>query len=74
MTFIGPKNKEIAVRLLDAASKAGLPSSAVKTVNGGFEVPEEVVEIFEAKPKRKAASKSKAEAVPEADDKKEGND
>jgi ornithine carbamoyltransferase len=74
MVFIGPKNKEVASKLLAAAAEAGLSPKVVVAKTDGFEVPQEVVDIFEGKTKKKSTRKSKAEAVPEADDSKEGND
>jgi len=76
MTFIGPKNKELASKLLDAARVVDAPASSVKSVLNGFEVPQEVADAFDEMekppaPKKTTTTKSKATAKSSADDKKE---
>lgn len=44
-TFYGPRSRENARLLLDAAKELGYPSSVVKTTTGGYNAPEDVVEM-----------------------------
>lgn len=44
-TFYGPRSRENARLLLDAAAELGYPSTVVKTTKGGYTAPEDVVEM-----------------------------
>lgn len=46
MPVIGPKDKDTAKGLLDAATALGHPASAVRSVLLGFDVPQDVADRF----------------------------
>lgn len=57
MAFVQVRNAdrpEKARELLDAAEKAGLSATVVRTVDGGYDVPDELVE---PKPAKRSPSK-----------------
>lgn len=50
--FVGPRSREMARKLIDAAGEVGLSPKVIKTTNGGYLVPVEVVDYLEAEEDR----------------------
>lgn len=46
--FVGPRSRETARKLIDAAGEVGLSAKVIKTTNGGYLVPTEVVDYLDS--------------------------
>ena len=77
---VGPKTKDVAMGLLDAAKSLGLDVRVVKTDSNGFLVPREVADVFnnaedstpEPDAETSKTSKTKAKVTAAAKTEKEG--
>lgn len=77
--FVGPRSRDTARALIDAATEIGLDPQVVLTTTNGYLVPVEVVDHIDeekakaeaAEAERKAAAKAAADAIRAAADKAE---
>ena len=63
--FFGPRSREHARLLLDAAEKVGVDQRLIRTTNGGYLVPQEVLDFINDLPKEGEVVEPKEEAEAE---------
>lgn len=64
--FYGPRSREHARLLLDAADKVGVDQHLIRTTTGGYLVPQEVLDYLNDLPKEGEEVDAPEEAKPEA--------